>query len=395
VKWLCEENDRAMGMRSLLDGKTQRFEISHKQMYFLNIIDCADSGWEAQVSYKLYSTENMNQLSLDDIPLPGVYFGLSLAWAVLLFGWSIELLRNRKHQSPLHYIIWGVLVLKEAVVGLIYFYWWMYSSTGHRFTVLSTLQSFLFAFSETAFFGVLYLTSKGWRIIRSGLPATEIRSTFIALIILTSTLLFFSFYNTEYYWLSLVLMYFFMLPKIFTSISQNIRLLDAQIALFMRHTNELVDADRYLSLMKRKRFMFHKIRNSLVVYLISMLVVNSLVRVLVAWDYLWITRLCDEVIVVLIVGYVAWNVRPSQNIFFTSLEEMAPFLSLRVLLENRLENQGDDEDRNEVEAWDIHKTVAIQWPFKLETERVWNITRLPLSLGYEERYIRQNLDDEE
>jgi len=264
----------------------------------------------------------------------------------------------------------------------------MYSSSGSRFTIISTLQSFLFAFSETAFFGVLYLTSKGWRIIRSGLPASEIRSTFIALFILVSTLLFFSFYNTEYYWLSLVLMYFFMLPKIFTSISHNIRTLDSHISAF---TNSylhpaLDNIPQYTHLLQVKRTMFVKLRTCLVIYLISMLLVNSLVRILVAWDLLWISRLCDEMIVLCIVGYVAWNLRPGLKVFYTSIEEIRPFLALQVFLESRLNGEDMDDGVEISDPWDISKTIVVQWPQKKVGYRGAGVMRVPLALAFEEDY---------
>jgi hypothetical protein len=374
-------------MRAALDGKPNKWTINHKQLYFFNIIDCGDSAWEAHLSYVLYSNNQMNQLSLDDMPLPMLYFGLTLIWFLLLLSWSIELFRFAANKSPLHYILLGVIILKEIVVCLIAYYWWMFSSTGYRFTIISTLQSFLFAFSETAFFAVLYLTSKGWRILRSGMPASEIRSTFIALFILVSTLLFFSFYNTEYYWLSLVLMYFFMLPKIFTSISQNIRTIDSHISTFTHRSQAVEGIQVYLSLLQVKRIMFVKIRTCLVVYLIAMLLVNSLVRILVTWDLLWISRLCDEAIVLIIVAYVAWNLRPALKIFFTSLEEMRPFLYVQGLLQGR-QNEEDMEEGAEIShPWDLSKTLVIQWPVKIgKIQR--NILRLPLALGHEEIYFR-------
>jgi len=310
-----------------------------------------------------------------------------------LISWCIELFRFPKNKSPLHYILLGVIILKELVVCLIAYYWWMFSSTGYRFTIISTLQSFLFAFSESAFFAVLYLTSKGWRILRSGMPASEVRSTFIALFVLVSTLLFFSFYNTEYYWLSLVLMYFFMLPKIFTSISQNIRIIDSHIATFLHRGGGGPQAMEggvqvYISLLQVKRTMFVKIRTCLVVYLIAMLLVNSLVRILVAWDLLWISRLCDEAIVMIIVAYVAWNLRPALKVFFTSMEEMRPFLSIQVLLEGR-QNEEDMEEGVEVsDPWDVSKTLVIQWPEKMAGKKEREIMRLPLTLGHEESYFR-------
>jgi len=310
---------------------------------------------------------------------------------VFYLGWCIELFRFQRNLSPVHYLLLGVFILKEVMVIFISFYWWMYSSTGYRFLMISALQSFLFAFSETAFFAALYLTSKGWRIMRSGLPVSEIRSTCIALFILLSTLLLFSFYNTDYYWLSLVLIYFFMLPKIFTSISQNIRILDSHLSIITERSLDLQNVQFYVSLLQVKRSTFVKMRTCLIVYLIGMLLVNSLIRILLAWDLLWISRLCDEMIVVVIVSYVAWNLRPGLKVFFTSMEDIRPFMTLQRLLDGRIIEERE-EGEAEGEPWDVSKTVVVQWPMKIGQNPTATI-RYPLSLGYEESYIVKNVKE--
>ena len=63
----------------------------------------------------------------------------------------------------------------------------------------------------------------GWRITRWSLPAEDLRTMSVALILLLATLLFFSLYNDSYYFLSLMIMYFFMLPKILAAIGSNLR----------------------------------------------------------------------------------------------------------------------------------------------------------------------------
>jgi cation transport ATPase len=122
-------------------------------------------------------------------------------------------------------------MLKLSVVTIALCYWEIMQSQGTGVIPLQYLQSLLFAISETALFCALLLVAKGWRITRTGLPASEIRTIAVALILLLSTLLFFSFYNEGYYFLSLMIMYFFMLPKIFTSITRNTRALQTQLLL--------------------------------------------------------------------------------------------------------------------------------------------------------------------
>jgi len=220
--------------------------------------------------------------------------------------------------------------------------------------------------------------------MRAGLPAAEIRSTFVALLVLLSTLLFFSFYNTEYYWLSLILMYFFMLPKIFTSISHNIRMLDAQITMFSQPTHG-IETEHFTRILSAKRVMFSKIRNCLVGYLISMLLINSLVRVLLLWEYAWVSKVADEVVVLVMFTFVSFHLRPSLHVFFTSMDELRPLLTLQSFLQNRLNEEDGGDGESAVEPWDVTKTIAVQWPFKRSKKRL-DLTRMPLSLAYEVGY---------
>jgi len=272
-------------------------------------------------------------------------------------------------------------LLKFFVLGMMCFYIWKYSTTGRRYDFLSSLQGFLLAVSEMAFFISLYLISKGWRILYSGIPTREMRSTMIAMVILLFSLIFFSIYNPDYYWLSLVLMYFLMLPKIFTSISQNIRLLETQITLFQQ--TQAIPIEPYLTLVVEKQKMYLRLRNALLMYLLAILMINTLMKILLAWDYLWVSKLCEELVVLVMVIFVMFSIWPEKRIFFTSFEEMRPFLNLVDFLQRR----GDlalEQMRHRQKPWDVTKTIAVQWPVRKKRRNA--VTRLDLSLAYEEKY---------
>lgn len=60
----------------------------------------------------------------------------------------------------------------------------------------------------------------------------------VALLLLLSTLLFFSLYNESYYFFSILIMYIFMLPKIFTAVTKNLKRLGLQLAFVSRLHDE-------------------------------------------------------------------------------------------------------------------------------------------------------------
>jgi len=314
-----------------------------------------------------------------------------------MLAWIIEILRSRQKSSPVYYVLLGVLLLKFSVLAVICFYWWEYFTKGKRYDLINTFQGFLFSVAQLALFSCLYLIGNGWRILTSGVPRPEIRSTALALIILFCSLLFFSFYNPDYYWLSIILLYFFVIPKIFTSVSNNLRLLDTQLSLY--HSNQIIPSDNYLSEISLKRTLYVGLRNCLLGYLVAILIVNSLLKILLSWEVQWITQLCNELAVLLLVIFVLWNLRPSCGVVFTTLRDLRVFTSV---LDEYNFNQRSREDRmnemNEMEInynpWDLEKTVVFIFPQRIrKIVKVGIISRIALSVGYEESYDRDQLKD--
>jgi len=212
------------------------------------------------------------------------------------------------------------------------------------------------------------------------------------LIILFFSLLFFSFYNPDYYWLPIILLYFFVIPKIFTSISNNLRLLDTQLSLF--HSNQFIPSENYLSQISLKRTLYVGLRNCLLGYLVSILIVNSLLKILLSWEVQWITQLCDEIVVLIMVIFILWNLRPSCGVVFTTWAELRVFTS--VLDEYHFLQRGREDQMNEMETnynpWDLVFSVVFVFPpriSKMVKARI--ISRLALSIGYEESYDQEQL----
>jgi len=206
-----------------------------------------------------------------------------------------------------------VAFLKLLVVISALSYWRTCEQGGLCLDQLKYIQSFLFAISETAFFCSLLLIAKGWRITRSRLPSSEIRTISVALILLLSTLLFFSFYNDGYYFLSLMIMYFFMLPKIFTSITRNSRALETQLVMVNRSnlTEQEIDG------VHKKIRLYRMLRSSVIMYLGSILVVNSL-RIVMVWYLDWFNYLLNEVVVFLMMYIICFILRPSNTALFST-----------------------------------------------------------------------------
>jgi cation transport ATPase len=213
---------------------------------------------------------------------------------------------NRVH---LHTFLVIVAFLKLMVVVIALAYWRVCQLTGNCLSELKYFQSLLFAISETAFFCALLLIAKGWRITRTRLPSSEIRTISVALILLLSTLLFFSFYNDGYYFLSLMIMYFFMLPKIFTSITRNTRALETQLLLITSANVQLETESIH-----QKIKLFKTLRTSVVIYLGSILLVNSM-RIIMIWYLDWFNYVLNEMVVLLMMCLICFILLPNNRYF--------------------------------------------------------------------------------
>eukprot|EP00026_Physarum_polycephalum_P003808 Phypoly_transcript_03824.p1 GENE.Phypoly_transcript_03824~~Phypoly_transcript_03824.p1 ORF type:complete len:766 (+),score=217.76 Phypoly_transcript_03824:263-2299(+) len=303
--------------RTLVD-----YRVKAKDRYHLVIVQCGGDKpiLKADVQYTLLNPGGQ-QLPLGEIPLPDLYIVITCIWALLVGLFGFVWMKNRQYIVMLHGLLSAVGVLKLAVVIVALCYWHTFKSTGRDIVQLKYLQSFIYALSETAFFCSLLLISKGWRITRSNLPPSEIRTISVALVLLLSTLLFFSFYNDGYYFLSLMIMYFFMLPKIFTSITRNTRALHTHM-LLARYANIELNTEPVLAKIK----MFKALRTAVILYLGSILIISSM-KIIMWWFVVWVTFCVSELVTIVMVVAVCYLTRPRENGVFSprSYFEGGPF----------------------------------------------------------------------
>lgn len=288
------------------------YRVASKNRYHFVLVQCGpkEPPAKARVQYTLLNPGG-EQLPLGEIPLPKLYILVTCVWAILVGVCGIVWMRNKEHVVLLHGLLCSVAVFKLAVVMIALCYWHIYQITGEDIVQLKYLQSFIYALSETAFFCSLLLISKGWRITRSNLPPSEIRTISVALVLLLSTLLFFSFYNDGYYFLSLMIMYFFMLPKIFTSITRNTRALHTHM-LLARYANVELNTIPILAKIR----MFKALRTAVILYLGSILIISSM-KIIMWWFLEWVTSCVSELVTIVMVVSVCLLTRPRLNGVFS------------------------------------------------------------------------------
>lgn len=328
-----------------------------------------------------------DQLPYGDKPLPKIYQAIAIGWSGLLGVILYRFIRFGARRNALHFAIIGIIVVKAAVALGSAGYWLLYAKQGRRVDALAFTRRIAFAVSETAFFASLLLISKGWRITRFHLRSTELKTLFLALALLLATLVFFSFYSDDYYFLSLMIMYFFMLPKIFSSITKNLRSLEAQI--WMANNVQLPDVP--LAAFHRKLRMFKILRGSILVYLASILLINSM-RIVIVWYWDWINVAISEVVALAVVAVIANVLRPGADGVFTDMTEIASLATLQTLIErsNALENNTGPR----IDPWDTNATLIIQYPSKtpIPSGKSVDVNDSEASIGPISMAVREDYD---
>jgi hypothetical protein len=311
------------------------YHVKSSDRYEFVIVNCGERTQSFEMSYKLLNPGGQ-ELSVGDEPIPKLYAFFSMLWIVLEMTWLLDRFVRRLRSVPVstyNTCIALVVLLKLFVCLLSYLYWSSLSAVGHGSSINSALDGLLFAASEAAFFLMLMLLAKGWRITFKELPSSETKGMLFGVLFLLGALVFFSFYNNGYYLLSLVILYFFMLPKIFTGASQNVRLLYAHIVIMTREQPE-ENADLILTLRAKMR-MFEVLRTTVMIYLTLVLfVIGS--KILLPYKLNWLTYLCFEALVFIVFVTVAFILHPSRSRVFAELDlnELSTNLDFRSILED-------------------------------------------------------------
>ena len=352
---MSQTTSRCYASAPLNSSQMTTFNISVTDRFRFALVYCghAQSGVVADVTYEAVNPGG-SQLPWGDQRLPLIYHVLVVGWTALLGLTVYRFIFAGERRNMLHLGLIAVLLLKTAVVVISAWYWNTYRS-GRRIEQLVYARRLVFALSEAAFFAVLLIVSKGWRITRYYIRSSEIKAIFLAIGFLLSFLIFFSFYSDEYYFLSLMIMYFFMLPKIFSGITKNFRSLESQI--WMAESVQL--PTEALGTFYTKLNMFQVLRGTTISYLGSILLINSL-RIVIIWYWDWVNVLINEVISLGILVAIAHVLRPGRDGVFTDLSEVAQLTTLQTLLDRTAALAAPDAPV--ISPWSPQATLVIRYP---------------------------------
>lgn len=266
-----------------LNGTRASFSIAERANYRFIVISCLRDATATvpvlvTVSYRATNQASGN-LAVGSVRMPMTYSLLLGLWGVAFVTWAFYTTWQWRLRNSIHQALWFVLFVKLSVAVVSFVYWTLFVRYDMRSDGLLHARSVLFASSETVMFVVFMLIAKGWLITRHTLPSAEIRGVVLALVLLLGSLLFLSFYSDDYYYMALLVMYFFMLPKVFSSLTRNGRLLQSELWVLERIDDRQQRNAAVITMhshVRDKANLFSRLRQVIGMYLVSLLIVNSL-----------------------------------------------------------------------------------------------------------------------
>jgi hypothetical protein len=217
-----------------------------------------------------------------------------------------------------------VLLLKLSLICAAFLYWNQLRRVGIRSEYIYMADSILVAISESMLFLVLALVAKGWKLTRSSLT-DDARPFTLGVLLVLSSLLIYSLYTDGYYFLSLTILYFFVVPKIFTSSTQNSGVVQAQILLLHDSQRsatitpvEREQSEQAIQSLQAKARVFRALRITVVAYFLIVLVVSVLKAVL-PYNLKYLSYALNESCMFALLASLAYALRPNQSGVFTQV----------------------------------------------------------------------------
>jgi len=367
------------------------------------LVSCSPYQSEVRLNYTLLNPDG-EQLSYGDIILPRFFSVVSGIWALaLIICLFCSAINNAAPGSHLFKLFATLVALKLLVNLSAAWYWSSCQSTGICINVFLLLQNLFFALSEAMFFSILLLIAKGWKITRERLPSKELKSMMLSVFSLLAILVFFSFYNETYPFLSLMILYFFMLPQIFRNVGQNVRLLYLQASLLRVPSSNDSTGDETLlqqlqllrSAIRKKLMVFKNIKISVLIYLGLILIVTML-KIVIAWYLDFANYVIDEVVVLCVFFWIIVGLKPHDPHVYMVIT--LPNLINSQFLDDFLneDNSGSLSDEDDISQYshsnespmeqsddDISNIIVVVYPsIKEDTHHV---SELPLALACKEK----------
>lgn len=377
-----------------LDKTENTIQINDTQINNIVILNCLANYWDGYSQtynvgvYLDFHAVNPgpNEVSAEKQQLPLFNALLTGAYYAIFGIYALHIVLNKEHRSIMHYLTLGAFGLKLVVFTLSAVYWYRYRMFGFRLDWLEKVKLMMYVVSETAIVFVLVLIGRGFKITRERCTASDLKLFIVGGSVLCGASAFWIGYNSDYYTISLIIMYFFFLPKVFIGIAKVLRYISTQIL--------IGQADRGahgidVASLERKTAVLTNIRKLLIIATIVPFSLSYL-RVIVSWTGDGMIVVAIELSQMFTILYLAWVLRCHPLGVFR-MDDFPSHISLDRFL--HMDHNDIPSQEVFVEPWDMSTTFVVQWPGKQdfakpgEASQPLPLHKLPLSVCIREDYV--------
>eukprot|EP01129_Flabellula_baltica_P008506 TRINITY_DN3390_c0_g1_i1.p1 TRINITY_DN3390_c0_g1~~TRINITY_DN3390_c0_g1_i1.p1 ORF type:complete len:446 (-),score=61.46 TRINITY_DN3390_c0_g1_i1:16-1353(-) len=364
--WLCRDsktlhrsqsifcrNTEVTGCVPLKTDGTPWYQETEEDTYLLFASNCGYDGEtvEIELSY-VFMNPNGQHVPAHEELVFWYYLFLTGIWWLLVLVWAFVLICGAAFVTPVHGILTTTITVRGIYSAFLLYYWYLYYWNGQREGVFKLISQFVFIISEGLFIFLLYILSCGWRIIRGGIPSVQVKKVILGLISVVLLLSIFSIFTSMsmYYLLTILILYFYILPKIITNFSTLLYLVSSQEGAL----SNISPNHNSLPLLRAKVKIFNRIRLVTMLFIVVVLLVN-IYRFAIGSA---VDHPSEGVLLVLFIIF-AVTLRPKQHSFITKMSDL---LRLRQTEDFIISRQDALQDEEPAIQWDISKTRYIKYP---------------------------------
>eukprot|EP01130_Rhizamoeba_saxonica_P007990 TRINITY_DN3229_c0_g1_i2.p1 TRINITY_DN3229_c0_g1~~TRINITY_DN3229_c0_g1_i2.p1 ORF type:complete len:291 (-),score=36.82 TRINITY_DN3229_c0_g1_i2:25-897(-) len=234
-------------------------------------------------------------------------------------------------------------------------YWLIYKQTGVSQLELNIINYYLVVVIDCAYLYILYFIGNGWKILRSNVSRSELRSSLISFVMLITVYWFISIsLGKKYSYLNIVVIYLYLFPRLLGSISKTQELvlsLNNFVSSYRGQSDHALSSN-----LEVIEVIYLKLENMARAY-IAVIVCLELIKLFPKISFIAFepsSLLCYVSLI-----YICWLLSPcrynSEHVFFSDIrDEISDFVRDHLDL---------SDEESEMELWDIQTTFVIDLPY--------------------------------
>lgn len=281
------------GWSELTAGQTTTYsaEYDEKALHHFLIVNCGGTTLPVHAEYTLLASPSNHHLSLAEAPLPFIYSAIALIWiSIAMKAFTNYRVTHTGMITSVHKALLVMTLMKTLSACAVAVHW-AFCWVGPTCNVLAfRINVVSDALAQAALFTVVLAITRGWVVLYPKFSRTHwpVVGASAAAVAVALTLLRSLEADPA---LALALLYFFLLPYLYTMINDCTTRLEGHATL-LGFVQEEIDPARPAAL-SSKLEVYEGFQSALVAYLM-VLMLSNLIRLMVPWHMGWVTCILPE-----------------------------------------------------------------------------------------------------